>query len=176
MIKRFVIAAVIVGLFLGGVAYFNLVFKPKMIGEFMAKMVPPPATVTAEPAKTERWIETLPPEAAIAQHGRDEVTFVDLRRKQLTGREAEIVLERVGITVNKNTVPFETRSPFVTSGIRIGTPAATTHGLKEAEMLKVADFIADAIANMGDEQKLLQIKGSVNSLMKGFPLYRNRLK
>ena len=59
MIKRFVIAAVIVGLFLGGVAYFNLVFKPKMIGEFMAKMVPPPATVTAEPAKTERWIDKV---------------------------------------------------------------------------------------------------------------------
>ena len=59
MIKRFVIAAVVVGLFLGGVAYFNLVFKPKMIGEFMAKMVPPPATVTAEPAKTERWIDKV---------------------------------------------------------------------------------------------------------------------
>jgi membrane fusion protein, multidrug efflux system len=59
MIKRFVIAAVIVGLFLGGVAYFNLVFKPKMIGEFMAKMVPPPATVTAEPARTERWIDKV---------------------------------------------------------------------------------------------------------------------
>ncbi len=59
MIKRFVIAAVIVGLFLGGVAYFNLVFKPKMIGEFMAKMVPPPATVTAEPAKTEPWIDKV---------------------------------------------------------------------------------------------------------------------
>ena len=59
MIKRFVIAAVIVGLFLGGVAYFNLVFKPKMIGEFMAKMVPPPATVTAESAKTERWIDKV---------------------------------------------------------------------------------------------------------------------
>jgi membrane fusion protein (multidrug efflux system) len=59
MIKRFVIAAVVVGLFLGGVGYFNLVFKPKMIGEFMAKMVPPPATVTAEPAKTESWIDRV---------------------------------------------------------------------------------------------------------------------
>ncbi len=59
MVKRFVIAAVIVGLFLGGVAYFNLVFKPKMIGEFMTKMVPPPATVTAEPARTERWIDKV---------------------------------------------------------------------------------------------------------------------
>src|SRR4026207_1023815 len=59
MIKRFVIAEFIVGLFLGGVAYFNLVFKPKMIGEFMAKMVPPPATVTAESAKTERWIDKV---------------------------------------------------------------------------------------------------------------------
>jgi glycine hydroxymethyltransferase len=94
----------------------------------------------------------------------------------ITGKAAEEALDKAGITVNKNTVPFETRSPFVTSGIRIGTPAATTHGLKEAEMLLVADFIADALANMGDDHKLLQIKASVNSLMKGFPLYRDRLK
>ena len=59
MVKRFLIAAIIVGLFLGGVGYFNLVFKPKMIGEFMAKMVPPPATVTAEAARTERWIDRV---------------------------------------------------------------------------------------------------------------------
>ena len=59
MIKRFIIAAIIVGLFLGGVGYFNLVFKPQMIGEFMKKMVPPPATVTAEPAKTDSWTNRL---------------------------------------------------------------------------------------------------------------------
>jgi len=95
---------------------------------------------------------------------------------EITGKAAEEALDKAGITVNKNTVPFETRSPFVTSGIRIGTPAATTHGLKEAEMLQVAEFIADVIANMGDDGKLNQIKTSVNELMRRFPLYAHRLK
>ena len=81
-----------------------------------------------------------------------------------------------GITVNKNTVPFETRSPFVTSGIRVGTPAATSHGLKEAEMGLVAGFIADAVANIGNDDKLKTIKVQVNQMMKQFPLYANRLK
>jgi glycine hydroxymethyltransferase len=102
--------------------------------------------------------------------------LINFTGTEITGKAAEEALDKAGITVNKNTVPFETRSPFVTSGIRIGTPAATTHGLKEAEMLIVADFIADALANLGDDQKLLQIKSSVNSLMKGFPLYASRLK
>jgi glycine hydroxymethyltransferase len=102
--------------------------------------------------------------------------LINFTGTEITGKAAEEALDKAGITVNKNTVPFETRSPFVTSGIRIGTPAATTHGLKEAEMVKVAGFIADAIANMADEQKLLQIKASVNDLMKGFPLYTKRLK
>lgn len=94
----------------------------------------------------------------------------------ITGKAAEEALDKAGITVNKNTVPFETRSPFVTSGIRIGTPAATSHGLKEAEMELVASFIADVIANMGDDAKLASIKSSVNELMRRFPLYANRLK
>lgn len=102
--------------------------------------------------------------------------LINFTGTEITGKAAEEALDKAGITVNKNTVPFETRSPFVTSGIRIGTPAATSHGLKESEMATVAGFIADAIANMGDEQKLLQIKGSVNELMKRFPLYANRLK
>jgi glycine hydroxymethyltransferase len=72
-------------------------------------------------------------------------------------------------------VPFETRSPFVTSGIRIGTPAATTHGLKEAEMAEVADFIAEALANVDNIARLNEIKSRVNSLMKRFPFYSNRL-
>jgi len=94
----------------------------------------------------------------------------------ITGKAAEEALDKAGITVNKNTVPFETRSPFVTSGIRIGTPAATSHGLKEPEMELVASFIADVIANMGDEARLARIKSSVNELMKRFPLYAHRLK
>jgi len=102
--------------------------------------------------------------------------LMDFSGTEITGKAAEEALDIAGITVNKNTVPFETRSPFVTSGIRIGTPAATTHGLKEAEMELVAGFIADAIANIGNEEKLLAIKAQVNEMMKRFPLYANRLK
>ncbi len=95
---------------------------------------------------------------------------------ELTGKVAEEALDKAGITVNKNTVPFETRSPFVTSGIRIGTPAATTHGLKEAEMREVAGFVAEVLHNVADEQVLAGVKAKVNTLMQRFPLYAQRLK
>ena len=102
--------------------------------------------------------------------------LVDFSGTEITGKAAEEALDKAGITVNKNTVPFETRSPFVTSGIRIGTPAATSHGLKEAEMEQVAGFIADAIANIGNDERLAAIKVQVNTMMKRFPLYADRLK
>jgi glycine hydroxymethyltransferase len=102
--------------------------------------------------------------------------LVNFTGTDITGKAAEEALDKAGITVNKNTVPFETRSPFVTSGIRIGTPAATSHGLKEQEMFQVAEFITTAIANIGNEEKLLQIKAEVNALMKRFPLYASRLQ
>lgn len=102
--------------------------------------------------------------------------LVNLTGTDLTGKVAEEALDKAGITVNKNTVPFETRSPFVTSGFRIGTPAATSHGLKEAEMVEVAGFIAEALASVGDEAKLAVVKEKVNALMKRFPLYADRLK
>ena len=102
--------------------------------------------------------------------------LVDLSDTELTGKIAEEALDRAGITVNKNTVPFETRSPFVTSGFRIGTPAATTHGLKEPEMKEVAGFIAEVLANVNNDEKLAEIKGSVNAMMKRFPLYAHRLR
>ncbi|MGA7826894.1 MAG: serine hydroxymethyltransferase [Geobacteraceae bacterium] len=101
--------------------------------------------------------------------------LLDLTETGLTGKVAEEALDKAGITVNKNTIPNETRSPFVTSGIRIGTPAATTHGLKEAEMVQVAGFIADALKNTDNEAELQRIKGEVNNLMKKFPLYAHRL-
>jgi glycine hydroxymethyltransferase len=101
--------------------------------------------------------------------------LLDLTETGLTGKVAEEALDKAGITVNKNTIPNETRSPFVTSGIRIGTPAATTHGLKEAEMVQVAGFIADALKNTENEAELQRIKGEVNALMKKFPLYAHRL-
>ena len=101
--------------------------------------------------------------------------LINFSGSEITGKAAEEALDKAGITVNKNTVPFETRSPFVTSGIRVGTPAATTHGLKEAEMELVAGFIADAVANIGDDGKLEAIKVQVNRMMKRFPLYAGRL-
>jgi glycine hydroxymethyltransferase len=102
--------------------------------------------------------------------------LLDFSGTEMTGKMAEEALDKAGITVNKNTVPFETRSPFVTSGIRIGTPAATSHGLKETEMAQVAHFIAEALAHVADEAKLLEIKAGVNTLMQRFPLYAHRLK
>jgi len=102
--------------------------------------------------------------------------LVDLSDTELTGKIAEEALDRAAITVNKNTVPFETRSPFVTSGFRIGTPAATTHGLKEPEMKEVAGFIAEVLANVNNDVKLAEIKECVNAMMKRFPLYVHRLR
>lgn len=102
--------------------------------------------------------------------------LINFSGTEITGKAAEEALDKAGITVNKNTVPFETRSPFVTSGIRVGTPACTSHGLKEAEMELVAGFIADVVANIGNDEKLLAIKSQVNVLMTKFPLYAHRLK
>jgi len=101
--------------------------------------------------------------------------LIDFSGTEITGKAAEAALDKAGITVNKNTVPFETRSPFVTSGIRVGTPACTTHGLKETEMDQVAGFIADAVANIDNDEKLSAIKIQVNQMMKKFPLYARRL-
>jgi glycine hydroxymethyltransferase len=101
--------------------------------------------------------------------------LIDLTAMELTGKIAEEALDKAGITVNKNGIPFDTRSPFITSGIRIGTPAATTHGLKEQEMEAVAGFIAAALANVGNEEQLAAIKLEVNTLMRRFPLYAHRL-
>jgi glycine hydroxymethyltransferase len=102
--------------------------------------------------------------------------LVDLTDTELTGKIAEESLDKAGITVNKNTVPFETRSPFVTSGFRIGTPAATTHGLKEPEMKEVAGFIAEALANVNNDSRLAEIKESVNAMMRRYPLYAHRIR
>ncbi len=102
--------------------------------------------------------------------------LINFSGTDITGKAAEEALDKAGITVNKNTVPFETRSPFVTSGIRVGTPACTSHGLKEPEMELVAGFIADAIANIGNDEALAGIQTRVNEMMKKFPLYAGRLK
>ena len=97
------------------------------------------------------------------------VMLVDLTNKELTGKDAEKLLDSIGITVNKNTIPFETKSPFITSGIRIGTPAVTTRGFKEEEMREVARLINEAIDNR--EGDLSPIKAKVHELCKKCPLY-----
>ncbi|OGU76726.1 MAG: serine hydroxymethyltransferase, partial [Ignavibacteria bacterium RBG_16_34_14] len=97
--------------------------------------------------------------------------LIDLSNKNITGKQAENSLEKAGITVNKNMVPFDQRSPFVTSGIRVGTPAVTTRGMKENEMQMIAGFINDAINNFEDESKLQKIMEDVKQLCLGFPLY-----
>jgi len=102
--------------------------------------------------------------------------LLDFTGTELTGKVAEAVLEEAGITVNKNAVPFDTRSPFVTSGIRIGTPASTTRGLKEAEMQQVGRWIARALNNGDDKVVLAEIRQQVRELCGRFPLYAHRLE
>jgi glycine hydroxymethyltransferase len=101
--------------------------------------------------------------------------LVDLRGGELTGKLAEETLDRARITVNKNTVPFDPRSPFVTSGVRIGTPAVTTRGMKEPEMDIVADLIVRALGAVGDDGRLAGIGAEVRDLCAHFPIYRGRL-
>ena len=96
--------------------------------------------------------------------------LVDLTVKGITGLEIERALDKAGITVNKNTVPFDIQKPFISSGIRIGTPTVTTRGMKEKEMRLIADLIDEAIKNKSDERALLKIKSEVKKLCKKFPI------
>ena len=98
--------------------------------------------------------------------------LIDLRNKNITGKDAEISLGKSDITVNKNMVPFDDKSPFVTSGIRIGTAAITTRGVGENEIKKIAELIDDSITNYQNETKLLKIKNEVNELMNSKPLFK----
>ena len=97
--------------------------------------------------------------------------LVDLTSKKLTGLEIEKTLDKAGITLNKNTIPYDTQKPFVASGIRIGTPSVTTRGMKEKEMRAIADFIDEAIrCGSNNEKRLLNIKAKVKMLCRRFPL------
>jgi len=98
--------------------------------------------------------------------------LIDLRNKNITGKLAEQALEKADITVNKNMVPFDDRSPFVTSGIRVGTAAITTRGLKESEMGLIVDLIDQVISNPEDEANLDQVRAQVTALVNRFPLYK----
>ena len=99
------------------------------------------------------------------------VMLVDLRSKNITGKEAETVLHKVGITVNKNSIPNDPQKPFVTSGIRLGSPAMTTRGFKENEAVEVANLIADVLDAPKNEQVLANVKERVASLVARFPVY-----
>ena len=99
------------------------------------------------------------------------VMLVDLRSKNITGKEAETVLHEVGITVNKNSIPNDPQKPFVTSGIRLGSPAMTTRGFKENEAIEVANLIADVLDAPKNEQVLANVKERVASLVARFPVY-----
>lgn len=97
--------------------------------------------------------------------------LVDLRSKGITGKEAQTLLDSIGITANRNTIPFEPLSPFVTSGIRLGTPALTTRGLKEDDIRRVADIIAAVIDGRNDEVAVAEAKDAVDEICRKFPLY-----
>lgn len=101
--------------------------------------------------------------------------LVDLRQSELTGKVAQETLERARITVNRNAVPFDTRSPFITSGIRIGTPAVTSRGMKEKEMGVVGELVAKALDHVDDENVLSGVANEVAALCKKFPVYPHRL-
>ena len=102
--------------------------------------------------------------------------LVDLRPKNLTGKVAEEVLGKAGITVNKNMIPFDPEKPMVTSGVRIGTPAISSRGMKEAEMATVGAFVVEALDNASDDKRLANIRSRIEEFTRSFPLYASRLK
>jgi len=116
--------------------------------------------------------------AGLAKHGYrivsggtdNHLMLVDLRPKEINGKEAQEVLDRAGITVNKNAIPFDTYPIFKPGGIRVGTPAVTTRGMKEEEMLEIADLIAEALSNRSDADALQRVHGKVRELTRRFPI------
>ena len=99
------------------------------------------------------------------------IVLVDLRNKNITGKDLEHVLGSINITVNKNSVPNDTASPFVTSGIRIGTPAVTTRGFKETEIIQISNWISSIINDFGNVELQNKIKKEVHNLTNEFPVY-----
>src|SRR6476619_4861372 len=116
--------------------------------------------------------------AGVAKHGfrivsggtDNHLMLVDLRPKEINGRDAQTALDRAGITVNKNAIPFDTYPIFKPGGIRLGTPAVTTRGMKEEEMLEIADLIAEALTNRTDEAALNRVRDKVGEITRRFPL------
>ncbi|MBT3946964.1 MAG: serine hydroxymethyltransferase, partial [Candidatus Marinimicrobia bacterium] len=100
------------------------------------------------------------------------VILIDLTHKGVTGKAAEKALERAGITVNKNMIPFDKRSPFITSGMRVGTPAITTRGMGKNEMNHIVDLIDQVISDIENDVTIDRVKSEVNTICESFPLYR----
>ncbi len=96
--------------------------------------------------------------------------LVDLRPKEINGKDAQNVLDRAGITVNKNAIPFDTYPIFKPGGIRLGTPAVTTRGMKEEDMLEIADLLAEALIGREDEHVIAKVRQQVQQLTRKFPL------
>jgi glycine hydroxymethyltransferase len=97
--------------------------------------------------------------------------LIDLRNKNITGKKAQETLDKACITLNKNAVPFDDKSPFVTSGVRVGVPAVTTRGLKENDMPTLVDFIDRVLTHLDDEKTISSVKNDVKEFMKQYPLY-----
>jgi glycine hydroxymethyltransferase len=109
----------------------------------------------------------------VSSRTQSHVMLVDLRAKKITGKEAERVLGEAHITCNKNAIPKDPEKPFVTSGIRLGSPAMTTRGFKEAEAIQVANWIADVLDNPNDAANIAKVREQVSALTKRFPVYGN---
>jgi glycine hydroxymethyltransferase len=146
-------------------------FKEALAPEFKAyqRQVVANARALAETLSGEGW--------RLVSGGTDNhLMLIDVFSRGITGKVAEKALEHAGITVNKNTIPYDTNSPMVASGIRIGTPALTTRGMKEAEMQEVGRLIARALSSVENESELAAVRKDVNRLCDRFPLYASRLE
>jgi len=146
-------------------------FKEALAPEFKAyqRQIVANAAVLASTLKSEGW--------RLVSGGTDNhLMLIDVFARGITGKVAEKALDRAGITVNKNTIPYDTNSPMVASGIRVGTPALTTRGMKEKEMEEVGRLIARALAAVENESALADVKRDVTRLCDRFPLYAARLE
>jgi glycine hydroxymethyltransferase len=113
----------------------------------------------------------------IVTGGTDSHMFlVDLRPKNITGKDAETVLGQAGITTNKNAIPFDPQKPFIASGIRLGTPAVTTRGMKKKEMVQIAAWISEALDAKSDPKALAKIRTDIKKFCARFPLYRDHAR
>jgi glycine hydroxymethyltransferase len=146
-------------------------FKEALSPEFKAyqQQIVANARALADTLRDEGW--------RLVSGGTDNhLMLIDVFARGITGKAAESALDRAGITVNKNTIPFDTNSPMVASGIRVGTPALTTRGLREADMTEVGRLLSRALKAVGDESALAEVKREVGRLCERFPLYAARLR